>query len=111
MHALEYDIKPVNIIYIIYFIIIILCISLLLYNSLSQAFGTSAEQIERLISQGIIRWGEPVTDILEDGQLFIQQTKSEGSRGLVSVLLEGKFMFINFVFSNHVELLFFNLLH
>ncbi|KAF8773663.1 vesicle-fusing ATPase 1-like [Argiope bruennichi] len=63
MHALEYDIKP--------------------------AFGTSAEQIERLISQGIIRWGEPVAEILEDGQLFIQQARAEGSRGLVSVLIEG----------------------
>ncbi|GBM26023.1 Vesicle-fusing ATPase 1 [Araneus ventricosus] len=63
MHALEYDIKP--------------------------AFGTSAEQIERLISQGIIRWGDPVAEILEDGQLFIQQARAEGSRGLVSVLLEG----------------------
>ncbi|XP_054717129.1 vesicle-fusing ATPase 1-like [Uloborus diversus] len=63
MHALEYDIKP--------------------------AFGTSAEQIERLISQGFITWGPPVADIMEDGELLIQQARCPDTRGLVSVLLEG----------------------
>ncbi|KAG8197118.1 hypothetical protein JTE90_004376 [Oedothorax gibbosus] len=63
LHALEYDIKP--------------------------AFGTSSEQVERLISQGIINWGSPVADILEDGDLFIQQARSPETRGLVSILLEG----------------------
>lgn len=63
LHALEYDIKP--------------------------AFGTSAEQIERLVSQGIINWGNPVAGILEDGELLIQQARSPDTRGLVSVLLEG----------------------
>ncbi|XP_035215516.1 vesicle-fusing ATPase 1-like [Stegodyphus dumicola] len=63
MHALEYDIKP--------------------------AFGTSAEQVERLVAQGIINWGSPVAGILEDGELFIQQARSPDTRGLVSVLLEG----------------------
>ncbi|KFM67260.1 Vesicle-fusing ATPase 1, partial [Stegodyphus mimosarum] len=63
IHALEYDIKP--------------------------AFGTSAEQVERLVAQGIINWGTPVAGILEDGELFIQQARSPDTRGLVSVLLEG----------------------
>ncbi|KAF8773661.1 Vesicle-fusing ATPase 2 like protein [Argiope bruennichi] len=63
LHALKYDIKP--------------------------AFGISSEPIERLISQGIINWGQPVADILEDGRLFIQQARGGVSRGLVSVLLEG----------------------
>ncbi|GFS65439.1 vesicle-fusing ATPase 1 [Trichonephila inaurata madagascariensis] len=63
MHALEYDIKP--------------------------AFGTSSEQVERLVSQGIIIWGSPVASILEDGELFIQQARSPDTQGLVSVLLEG----------------------
>lgn len=63
IHALEYDIKP--------------------------AFGTSAEQVERLVSQGVINWGSPVADIMEDGELFIQQARSPDTRGLVSVLLEG----------------------
>lgn len=56
-----------------------------------QAFGTSAEAVERLISQGIINWGSPVAEILEDGELFIQQARSPDTRGLVSVLLEGNF--------------------
>ncbi len=64
MHALEHDVKP--------------------------AFGTSSEAIERLSSSGIIHWGKAVQDILEDGQLFIQQAKSiDTPRGLVSILLEG----------------------
>jgi vesicle-fusing ATPase len=64
MHALEHDVKP--------------------------AFGTSSEAIERLSSSGIIHWGKTVQDILEDGQLFIQQAKSiDTPRGLVSILLEG----------------------
>ncbi|GFT54560.1 vesicle-fusing ATPase 1 [Nephila pilipes] len=63
IHALEYDIKP--------------------------AFGTSSEQVERLVSQGIIIWGPPVASILEDGELFIQQARSPDTQGLVSVLLEG----------------------
>jgi len=63
MYALEHDIKP--------------------------AFGHAAEQIEQYLRYGIINWGEPVTRILEDGDLLTQQAKSEDSRGLVSVLLEG----------------------
>lgn len=62
MHALEYDVKP--------------------------AFGTSNEAIETLAKEGIIQWGQPVVSILEDGMLRIQQAR-DGSRGIVSVLLEG----------------------
>lgn len=65
---------------------------------LLKAFGTSAEQVERLISQGIINWGSPVAGILEDGELFIQQARSPDTRGLVSVLLEGLYSFILFFF-------------
>lgn len=60
-----------------------------LENDIKPAFGTSAEYVERLVSQGIITWGAPVTNVLEDGELFIQQARSPDSRGLVSVLLEG----------------------
>ena len=64
MHALEHDVKP--------------------------AFGTSNEAIERFFSSGVFIWGQPVRDLLEDGQLFIQQAKATDTpRGLVSILLEG----------------------
>uniref|UniRef100_A0A8D9AML4 Vesicle-fusing ATPase n=1 Tax=Cacopsylla melanoneura TaxID=428564 RepID=A0A8D9AML4_9HEMI len=63
LHALETDIKP--------------------------AFGTSAEAIEHFLARGIINWGTPVKNCLEDGRIFIQQAKDPESCGLVSVLLEG----------------------
>ncbi|GBP63302.1 Vesicle-fusing ATPase 1 [Eumeta japonica] len=63
LHALEYDIKP--------------------------AFGTAAEALEHFLSRGIINWGTPVSSLLEDGQLYIQQARATEASGLVSVLLEG----------------------
>lgn len=41
------------------------------------------------MARGIINWGTPVSNIFEDGMLFIQQARSSESSGLVSVLLEG----------------------
>ncbi|KAL1464946.1 hypothetical protein WDU94_004546 [Cyamophila willieti] len=63
LHALETDIKP--------------------------AFGTSAEALEHFLARGILNWGTPVKNCLEDGRIFIQQAKDTESCGLVSVLLEG----------------------
>uniref|UniRef100_A0A1B6C6V7 Vesicle-fusing ATPase n=1 Tax=Clastoptera arizonana TaxID=38151 RepID=A0A1B6C6V7_9HEMI len=63
IHALEHDIKP--------------------------AFGTSAEALEHFLVRGIINWGTPVSSILEDGMLFIQQARGTDTSGLVSVLIEG----------------------
>ncbi|UYV72768.1 NSF [Cordylochernes scorpioides] len=63
IHALEHDIKP--------------------------AFGTSIENVNRLIIQGIFNWGPPVASVMEDGDLFIQVARNSDKMGLVSVLLEG----------------------
>ncbi|RZC38213.1 vesicle-fusing ATPase 1-like, partial [Asbolus verrucosus] len=63
LNALEHDIKP--------------------------AFGTALEILAQFLSRGIITWGSPVTSILEDGMLFIQQARAPDTSGLVSVLLEG----------------------
>ena len=40
---------------------------------------------------GIINWGQPIQDILEDGQLLVQQAKAPESdkANLVSFLIEG----------------------
>lgn len=38
---------------------------------------------------GIIKWRDPVTRVLDDGELLVQQTKNSDRTPLVSVLLEG----------------------
>ncbi|KAK3930674.1 Vesicle-fusing ATPase 1 [Frankliniella fusca] len=63
IHALEHDVKP--------------------------AFGSSAEALDHYLARGIITWGTPVSGLLEDGMLLINQARSTESSGLVSVLLEG----------------------
>ncbi|XP_076162163.1 vesicle-fusing ATPase 1-like [Ptiloglossa arizonensis] len=60
-----------------------------LENDVKPAFGTSAEVLEHLLIRGIINWGEPVAEILSDGNLYIQEARSAEGSGLVSVLLEG----------------------
>lgn len=63
LHALEFDIKP--------------------------AFGAAAEMLDNLLARGIINWGSPVAQILEDGGLYTEQVRASESSGLVSILLEG----------------------
>jgi vesicle-fusing ATPase len=63
LHALDGDIKP--------------------------AFGAAAEMLENLLSRGIINWGQPVSQIMEDGALYTEQVRASESSGLVSILLEG----------------------
>lgn len=55
-----------------------------------QAFGTNQEDYASYIMNGIIRWGDPVSAVLEDGELLVQQTKNSDRTPLVSVLLEGR---------------------
>lgn len=63
MHALENDIKP--------------------------AFGAAQEMLDLLLARGIINWGAPVAQILEDGALYSEQVRASETSGLVSILLEG----------------------
>lgn len=60
-----------------------------LNNDIKPAFGTNAEDYTSYIMNGIIRWGDPVTAALEDGELLVQQTKNSDRTPLVSMLLEG----------------------
>ncbi|XP_057242249.1 vesicle-fusing ATPase [Malurus melanocephalus] len=53
------------------------------------AFGTNQEDYASYIMNGIIKWGDPVTRVLDDGELLVQQTKNSDRTPLVSVLLEG----------------------
>ncbi|CAK9291148.1 unnamed protein product [Gordionus sp. m RMFG-2023] len=60
-----------------------------LENDIKPSFGASYEQVENYISHGIITWGKIITEILEDGDLFVQQVKNSESKCLISVLLDG----------------------
>lgn len=62
------------------------CLSFFFY---SQAFGTNQEDYASYIMNGIIKWGDPVTHVLDDGELLVQQTKNSDRTPLVAVLLEG----------------------
>ncbi|XP_015256397.1 PREDICTED: vesicle-fusing ATPase isoform X1 [Cyprinodon variegatus] len=60
-----------------------------LNNDIKPAFGTNQEDYSSYVMNGIIKWGDPVNHILEDGELLVQQTKNSDRTPLVAVLLEG----------------------
>uniref|UniRef100_A0A667WXV0 Vesicle-fusing ATPase n=1 Tax=Myripristis murdjan TaxID=586833 RepID=A0A667WXV0_9TELE len=60
-----------------------------LNNDIKPAFGTNQEDYASYIMNGIIKWGDPVTHVLDDGELLVQQTKNSDRTPLVAVLLEG----------------------
>ncbi|KAJ8918795.1 hypothetical protein NQ315_011079 [Exocentrus adspersus] len=47
-----------------------------LENDIKPAFGTAQEILNQCLARGIINWGPPVTNIMEDGMLFIQQARA-----------------------------------
>jgi vesicle-fusing ATPase len=57
--------------------------------SSAKAFGSSKEELENYLVNGIITWGEPVTRVLEDGDLIVSQARSSDRTPLVTMLLEG----------------------
>ncbi|CAF1390485.1 unnamed protein product [Rotaria magnacalcarata] len=58
-------------------------------NDIKPAFGISKEEFDSYISNGIIIWGQSVTDVLEEGELRIRQTIKSEMTPLVSILIEG----------------------
>ncbi|XP_077590569.1 vesicle-fusing ATPase isoform X1 [Stigmatopora nigra] len=60
-----------------------------LNNDIKPAFGTNQEDYSNYIMNGIIKWGDPVSHVLDDGELLVQQTKNSDRTPLVAVLLEG----------------------
>ncbi|XP_053371344.1 vesicle-fusing ATPase isoform X1 [Clarias gariepinus] len=60
-----------------------------LNNDIKPAFGTNQEDYASYIMNGIIKWGDPVSHVLDDGELLVQQTKNSDRTPLVAVLLEG----------------------
>ncbi len=61
-----------------------------LYDLDIQAFGVSVEELEKFISNGIITWGEPVRNIMEDGELAVNQARTSERTPLVTILLSGE---------------------
>lgn len=60
-----------------------------LENDIKAAFGTADELLEHFLARGIINWGAPVSHVLEDAALYIEQVRSSADCDLVSILLEG----------------------
>ena len=60
-----------------------------LENDVKPAFGASQEILESYLSKGITIWGQPVEDVIEDGQLLIRTASRSAGTHLVSMLLEG----------------------
>ncbi|CAG5130718.1 unnamed protein product [Candidula unifasciata] len=63
LHGLQHDIKP--------------------------AFGSSKEELDVFLCQGILTWGEPVSRVLTDSALVISQIKNSDQTSLITMLLEG----------------------
>lgn len=62
-HALEHDIKP--------------------------AFGPADDNLDLYVANGIVRWGNEIQRILDDGRLLLQQTRAQDITSPITVLLEG----------------------
>ncbi len=60
-----------------------------LENDVKPAFGAAAEMLDNLLARGIINWGPPVTQMLEDGALYTEQVRASETSSLVTVLIEG----------------------
>ena len=62
------------------------------HNALEEvkpAFGVSEEELATCIQGGIIHFSRFISDILNEGRLFVQQVRQSESTPLVSVLLHG----------------------
>lgn len=60
-----------------------------LENDVKPAFGAAAEILDNLLARGIINWGLPVTQLLEDGALYTEQVRASETSSLISILIEG----------------------
>jgi len=58
-------------------------------SDIKPSFGTSAEEIETSIRNGIIHWGPFVDHVLEESRIFISQVANPKTSATITVLLEG----------------------
>lgn len=55
-----------------------------LENDIKPAFGTAAEALESYLARGIINWGTPVSNLIEDGKLYTEQARASESGGKIN---------------------------
>jgi len=55
-----------------------------------QAFGSSEESLEPLMTNGIQEWGDPVHEVFKYSQVLLREARNSDETSLVSVLIEGK---------------------
>lgn len=60
-----------------------------LANDIKPAHGVSEDEISRMVEGGVIIWGEPVTKVLNDGELLVNQCQTSDETTLVTALLHG----------------------
>ncbi|KAJ3089641.1 transport between ER and Golgi ATPase protein, partial [Physocladia obscura] len=53
------------------------------------SFGVAEAELQRCVTNGIIKFGDHIERILSDGQLFVEQVRNSERTPLVSVLLHG----------------------
>ncbi|EDQ87970.1 uncharacterized protein MONBRDRAFT_21577 [Monosiga brevicollis MX1] len=58
-------------------------------EELKPAFGAATEEMDEWCRNGIVKWGDSVDRVLNDGQLFIQQVQNSTRTPRVAVLLAG----------------------
>ena len=51
----------------------------------------SSEELEAYKANGIIRWGDPIERVLDEGRLVIEQTQRSVRTPLVTMLISGEF--------------------
>lgn len=58
-------------------------------NDIKPAFGHNEEELGRLLYGGLVCWGDPVTRVLDKGELLVKETAAPDNRGFVRALLAG----------------------
>ncbi|SCV72470.1 BQ2448_4007 [Microbotryum intermedium] len=58
-------------------------------NEVQPAFGVNEEELQQVVQNGIIHFADHISNILQDGKLFVEQVRSSTRTPLVSLLLHG----------------------
>lgn len=60
-----------------------------LENDIKPAYGSKEEDVEKYMRNGILMWGSPVQQVIEQGNLLVNQVHSNVMTPLISMLLSG----------------------
>lgn len=62
--------------------------------SVDKVFGSGNDDISALMYNGVLTWGDPVSRVIEDGELLLSQARNSDKTPLVSVLIEGRLYYM-----------------